>query len=58
MTTRIAQSSLQVYARIGGILYLMIIVAGAFGEIFVRGTLIVSGDAASTASNIMASQSL
>jgi len=58
MTTRIAQSSPQVYARIGGILYLMIIVAGAFGEIFVRGTLIVSGDAASTASNIMASQSL
>lgn len=36
----------------------MIIVAGALGEIFVRGTLIVSGDAVSTANNIMASQSL
>jgi hypothetical protein len=58
MTTRTIETSPQVYARIGGILYLMIIVVGALGEIFVRGTLIVSGNAASTASNIMASQSL
>lgn len=58
MTIRTIERSPQVYARIGGILYLMIIVAGAFGEIFVRGTLIVSGNAAATASNIMASQPL
>lgn len=58
MTTRTIERSPQVYARIGGILYLMIIVAGAFGEIFVRGTLIVSGEAAATAGNILASQSL
>ena len=58
MTTRTIQTSPQVYARIGGILYLIIIVVGALGQIFVRGTLIVSGDAASTASNVMASQSL
>lgn len=58
MTTRTIETSPQVYARIGGILYLVIIVAGALGEIFGRGTLIVSGDAASTANNIMASQSL
>ena len=58
MTTRSTQLSPQVYARIGGILYLMIIIAGALGEIFIRGKLIVSGDAISTASNIMASQSL
>jgi Domain of unknown function (DUF4386) len=35
--------------------YLIIIVAGAFGEMFIRNTIIVSGDAAATASNIAAS---
>jgi uncharacterized protein DUF4386 len=58
MTPRNTQISPQVYARIGGILYLMIIIAGALGEIFIRGKLIVSGDAISTAQNIMASLSL
>jgi hypothetical protein len=58
MTTRNLETSPQVYARIGGILYLLIIVFGAIGEIFIRGRLIVSGDAISTANNIMASQSL
>ena len=58
MITRTAQASPQVHARIGGSLYLMIIIAGALGEIFIRGKLIVSGDARSTANNIMASQSL
>ncbi len=53
-----APASPQVYVRIGGILYLIIIIAGALGEIFIRGKLIVSGDALSTASNIMASLSL
>ncbi len=55
MTTRTNQTSPQVYARIGGILYLIIIVAGILGELFVRGTLVVSGDAAATAQHIMAS---
>ena len=58
MTTRTTPASPQVYARIGGVLYLIIIIAGALGEIFIRGKLIVSGDALSTASHIMASQSL
>lgn len=58
MTAQTIERSPQVYARIGGILYLMIIAAGAFGELFVRGTLIVSGNAAATAGNILASQSL
>jgi hypothetical protein len=49
------QTSPQVYARIGGALYLVIIVAGIFGEMFVRNGLIVSGDAAATAHNIAAS---
>jgi hypothetical protein len=42
----------QTYARIGGVLYLIIIAAGMFGELFVRGPLIVSGNAAATASHI------
>ncbi len=48
----------QTYARIGGALYLIIIVAGIFGELFARGPLIVSGDAAATASHIADSISL
>lgn len=48
----------QVWARVAGVLYLLIIATGAFGEIFVRGTLFVSGDPASTYSNIAASESL
>jgi hypothetical protein len=58
MKSQTFEASPQVYARIGGILYLMIIIAGALGEIFIRGKLIMSGDAISTANNIMASQSL
>ena len=41
-----------VLARIGGVLYLIIIVLGLFGEAFVRDKLIVSGNAAATAENI------
>jgi hypothetical protein len=48
--------SIQKVARAGGILYLVIIITGLFGEIFVRSKLIVPGDPASTAANIMASQ--
>lgn len=51
-------TSPQRYARIGGILYLIIIVAGATGELFVRGSLVVSGNAAATAHNILASRYL
>ncbi len=58
MTDRAVETSPQIYARIGGILYLYIIVAGIFGELFVRDKLIVSGDATATANNIMASQLL
>src|SRR6266487_714292 len=50
--------SIKTTARFGGILYLIIIVAGIFGELFVRNKLIVSGDATATANNIMSSQLL
>jgi len=45
-------------ARIGGALYVFIIVAGIFGELFVRGALIVSGNAAATAANVAAHEGL
>jgi hypothetical protein len=45
----------QRYARIGGALYLAIILLGAFAEGFVANKLVVSGDAAATARNILAS---
>jgi len=58
MMDRTIESSPQLYARIGGALYLVIIVIGLFGEAFVRDKLIVSGDPAATAKNILASESL
>src|SRR5437762_9185336 len=58
MTTRTIEQSPQLYARIGGVLYLIIIVVGLFGEAFVRDRLIVSGDAAATATNLISHESL
>jgi len=58
MTDSPRNLSPQRYARIGGALYLIIIVAGLFGEMFVRGKLVVSGDATATAHQIIASPSL
>ncbi|MEO8043409.1 MAG: DUF4386 domain-containing protein [Spartobacteria bacterium] len=45
-------------ARLVGILYLVQMAAGVFGEVVVRGQLIVRGDAAQTAKNIIASEQL
>lgn len=45
-------------ARIGGALYLAIIVIGFCGEALVRDRLVVSGDATATAANIRAHESL
>ena len=50
--------SVKKIARMGGIFYLVIIIAGFAGEMFARGPLVVSGDAAATANNIMSNQSL
>src|SRR5207244_590143 len=58
MTDRTIETSPQLYTRIGGVLYLIIIVIGLFGEAFVRDRLIVSGDAAATAANIVSHESL
>ena len=39
-------------ARVGGVLYLIIIVIGARGEAVVRGTIVVAGNATATAANL------
>lgn len=44
----------QSYARVCGLIYLAIIGLGMFGELYVRGTLVASGDPATTAANIAA----
>lgn len=50
--------SLQTKARLAGLLYVLIIVAAPFAELIVPGQLIVSGDAAATAANILQSEQL
>src|SRR5260370_35540098 len=57
MTDHSVETSPQVYARIGGALYLMLIVLGGVGE-FARYRRIVSGDAAATAANLTSMESL
>jgi hypothetical protein len=49
---RVTEAWPQLYARIAGGLYLIVIVGGIFAELFVRGRLVVHGDAAATAHNI------
>ena len=39
-------------ARVGGVLYLIIIVLGALGEAVVRGSIVVPGNASATAANL------
>lgn len=58
MKTQREETSPQTYARMAGICYLVIIVAGALGQIFIRGALVAPGDAATTAANILNAQSL
>lgn len=44
--------NVQRYARIAGVLFVLSMVAGGFGEAYVPSKLIVSGDAAATAANL------
>jgi hypothetical protein len=58
MPQQTMKMSPQRYARICGVLYVYILVAGTFAALFVRSKLVVSRDAAATAANIMAGESL
>jgi hypothetical protein len=58
MATQTVETSPQWYARIGGVLYLTIIVLGALAEGFTTNKLVVPGDVATTAHNIIAAPSL
>lgn len=58
MTDHSLERSPQAYARTAGLLYLVIIVCGIFGEAVVRSSLVVPGDAAATAGNVLASEGL
>ena len=46
------------YARLAGVLYLVIIVFGIFGEVGIRSTLVVPGDPVATAGNLTSSEGL
>lgn len=50
------RAALQSYARLGGMLYLVIIVLGLLGETFIRGTLVVGGDPEATVRRIQESE--
>ena len=54
----VPKASVQTYARVAGVLFLISIVAGGFGEAYVPSKLIVSADATATAKNIHAFDSL
>lgn len=53
MQTRLLEMPPQTAARIAGLLYLLIIAGGLFAQAFVREQLIVAGDAAATAHNLL-----
>ena len=58
MKTQIIETSPQLYARVVGLLYLIVIAAGMIAQMFIGGRIIVDGDAARTATNILTHQSM
>ncbi len=58
MSDRMTETSPQIYARLIGLLYLIVIAAGMFAQMFIADRIVVSGDAAATAANILNHKSL
>lgn len=57
MTTATEKTTIK-NARLTGLLYLIIIICGLFTEMFVRGTMVIQGDALTTVNNIKAGEGM